>query len=140
MQRMRLNWLGDIGHDSATKNTYKVVLALVLAYSAYSIALEIMEGSKNYQNIRAYIPVLKFIGAMLFTIWSIYALMKTRENIRAKYSIPEERCKGYEDLVCSMCCSCCVVAQMARHTGEYETYKGSCCSANGMAAHTPSIV
>mmetsp|Transcript_9794 Transcript_9794/g.19282 ORF Transcript_9794/g.19282 Transcript_9794/m.19282 type:complete len:260 (-) Transcript_9794:1490-2269(-) len=140
MQRMRLNWLGDIGHDSATKNTYKVVLALVLSYTAYSIALEIMEGSRNYQNIPAYIPVLKFIGAMLFTIWSVYALMKTRENIRAKYSIPEESCKGYEDLVCSMCCSCCVVAQMARHTGEYETYKGSCCSATGMAGHTPSIV
>lgn len=76
----------------------------------------------------------------MFTIWSIYALMKTRENVRAKYSIPEEKCQGCEDLCCSVFCSCCVVAQLARHTGDYETYKGSACSETGHAAHTPSIV
>ena len=140
MQRMRLNWLGEIAHDSATKITFKVVLALMLSYTAFSVALEMIEAQNNYYNIPAYISVLKFIGGVMFTIWSIYALMKTRENVRAKYSIPEEKCPGYEDLCCSMFCSCCVVAQMARHTGEYETYKGTCCSETGMAAHTPSIV
>ncbi|KAL3802328.1 hypothetical protein HJC23_007153 [Cyclotella cryptica] len=140
MQRMRLNWLGDIGYDASTKKTFKVVLALLVSYTVFSMSLEILEGSKSYYEIPAYIAPLKFIGGMLFTIWSVYALMRTRENVRAKYSIPEERCNGCEDLCCSVWCSCCVVAQMARHTGEYETYKGSCCSETGMAAHAPTIV
>jgi Cys-rich protein (TIGR01571 family) len=137
---MRLNWLGEVSHDAATKNTFKVVLALLLSYTVFSIALEIAEGSMNYMDIPAWIPAMKFLGGVTFTIWSIFALMKTRENMRAKYSIPEEKCIGCEDVCCSMWCSCCVVAQMARHTGEYETYKGSACSETGMAGNAPSIV
>jgi len=140
MQRLRLNWLGEAAPEAATKNTFKVVLTLILCYTVFTIALEMTEASSGYYQIPTWIPVLRFIGGVLFTIYSIYSLMKLRENVRAKYSIPEERCSGMEDLCCSMWCSCCVVSQMARHTGEYETYKGRFCSETGMAAHTPSIV
>lgn len=140
MQRLRLNWLGEPGPEAATKNTFKVVLTLVICYTIFTVCLEVSEASTGYYNVPAWIPTLRFLGGILFTIYSIYALMKLRENVRAKYSIPEENCKGMEDLCCSMWCSCCVVSQIARHTGEYETYKGSCCSETGMAAHTPSVV
>jgi Cys-rich protein (TIGR01571 family) len=140
MQRLRLNWLGEAAPEAATKNTFKVVLTLVLCYTVFTIALEMVEAQTGYYQIPTWIPVLRFIGGVLFTIYSIYSLMKLRENVRAKYSIPEEKCPGMEDLCCSMWCSCCVVSQMARHTGEYETYKGRFCSETGMAAHTPSIV
>jgi len=140
LQRLRLNWLGEAAPEAATKNTFKVVLALILSYTVFTIALEMAEHSSGYYQIPTWIPVLRFIGGILFTIYSIYSLMKMRENVRAKYSIPEERCSGMEDLCCSMWCSCCVVSQMARHTGEYETYKGRFFSETGMAAHTPSIV
>lgn len=140
LQRLRFNWLGSSAPEAATKNTFKVVLALCTCYAIFTVSLEMAEASTNYYNVPAWIPVLKFIGGILFTVYSIYALMKLRENVRAKYSIPEESCIGMEDLCCSMWCSCCVVAQIARHTGEYETYQGSYCSETGMAAHTPSIV
>ena len=29
-------------------------------------------------------------------------------------------------------CSCCTVAQMARHTADYETYAARCCSDTGL--------
>lgn len=51
---MRLNWLGEVSHDTATKNTFKVVLALLLSYTVFSIALEIAEGSMNYMDIPAW--------------------------------------------------------------------------------------
>ena len=140
MQRLRLNWLGEAAPDAATKNTFKVVLTLVLCYVVFTICLEMVEASAGYYSVPVWISVLRFIGGVLFTVYSIYALMKMRENVRAKYSIPEERCPGMEDLCCSMWCSCCVVSQMARHTGEYETYKGRFCSETGLAAHTPNIV
>jgi len=140
MQRLRLNWLGEAAPDTASKNTFKVVLTLVLCYTVFTVALEMAEASAGYYQVPAWIPVLRFIGGVLFTIYSIFSLMKTRENVRAKYSIPEQQCHGMEDLCCSMWCSCCVTAQMARHTGEYETYNGKFCSETGMAPHTPSIV
>lgn len=140
MQRLRFNWLGEPAPDAATKNTFKVVLTLVICYTIFTVCLEMAEASTGYYNVPTWIPTMRFIGGVLFTVYSIYALMKTRENTRAKYSIPEEKCKGMEDLCCSMWCSCCVVSQIARHTGEYETYKGSCCSSTGMSAHTPSVV
>ena len=138
MQRLHLTWLGDVGHDSSTKNTFMVVLALLCAYTVYSLALEIIEGDNMYET-PAWVAPMKFVGGVLFTIWSVWALMKTRENVRAKYSIPEEKCGGCEDLCCAAWCSCCVVAQIARHTGEYETYRGSCCSKTGLSG-APEIV
>lgn len=139
MQRLHLTWLGEIGYDASTKNTFKVVVALLVAYSVFSFSLEMIEGDKSMYQVPAYVAPLKFIGGVLFTIWSIYALMKTRENVRAKYSIPEEKCKGCEDLCCATWCSCCVVAQLGRHTGEFETYRGSCCSSTGLKG-APEIV
>jgi Cys-rich protein (TIGR01571 family) len=141
MQRLRLNWLGEGGEDESAKISFKVVLALVICYTVFTICLETAEAGTYYYAIPAYIPALKFIGGILFTIYSIYALMRLRENVRAKYSIPENtRCAGCEDVVYSVCCSCCVVAQIARHTGEYETYKGSYCTETGMATGTPIII
>jgi len=140
MHRLRLNWLGEVAPDASTKNTFKVVLTLFLCYTAFSVALEVAESGQEVYQIPSYIPTLKFIGGMAFTIWSIYALMKTRENVRAKYSIPEERCHGCEDMCCSLWCSCCVTAQIARHTGDYENHKGSYCSETGMAATAPTLV
>ncbi|KAL7441455.1 hypothetical protein ACHAXM_011502 [Skeletonema potamos] len=141
MQRLRLNWLGQAGDDESARISFKVVLCLVVCYTVFTICLEIAEAANYYYNIPAYIPVLKFIGGLLFTIYSIISLMRVRESVRAKYSIPENtRFAGCEDVVYSACCSCCVVAQIARHTGEYETYKGSFCSETGMVAGTPQIV
>jgi hypothetical protein len=140
LQRLRFNWLGEPASDSATKSTFKVVLTLVLCYVFFTIFLEIAEGSTGYQDIPFWIPTLRFVGSILFTIYSIYSLMKLRASVRAKYSIPTEKCGACEDVCCSIWCSCCIVSQMARHTGEYETYKGRLCSETGMAAHTPSVV
>jgi len=138
LQRLRLNWLGGAGPDAATKNTFKVVLALCICYAIFTMSLEMADASTGYNSVPVHTG--KFVGGVLFTIYSIWALMKLRENVRAKYSIPEQSCSGMEDLCCSTWCSCCVVAQISRHTGEFETYKGGCCSETGMAARTPAVV
>jgi hypothetical protein len=140
LQRLRFNWLGEAAPEAATKHTFKVVITLCLCYLIFTLCLEVAEYTFNYDTVPTWIVVTRFAGGMAFTIYSIYSLMRLRENVRAKYSIPTDRCGGAEDMCCSMWCSCCVVSQIARHTGEYETYKGSLCSETGMAAHTPSLV
>ena len=140
LQRLRFNWLGEAAPEAATKHTFKVVITLCLCYLIFTLCLEVAEYTFNYDTVPTWIVITRFAGGMAFTIYSIYSLMRLRENVRAKYSIPTDRCGGAEDMCCSMWCSCCVVSQIARHTGEYETYKGSLCSETGMAAHTPSLV
>lgn len=80
------------------------------------------------------------IADIVFCAFVIFLVAKTRKHIREKYSIPEKQCKGCEDYCCSLWCTCCTVAQMARHTADYETYAGLCCSETGIPPHAPSIV
>ena len=41
LQRMRFNWLGGPAPEAATKHTFKVVLALILCYTVFTVALEL---------------------------------------------------------------------------------------------------
>lgn len=141
MSRLQLSWLGEPGLVSNTKNTFTVVLVLAISYYVYSIALQIVENAySNEAMIPSYLIVLKFVGNFLFALWVVYSLCRTRETMRARYQIPEQRCHGCEDLCCSLWCSCCVTAQMLRHTGEYENYPGTCFSTTGHPSGTPLTV
>mmetsp|Transcript_33475 Transcript_33475/g.47533 ORF Transcript_33475/g.47533 Transcript_33475/m.47533 type:complete len:147 (+) Transcript_33475:239-679(+) len=142
MQRLSLTWLGEPGPTVATRNTFKVVVTLLVSYIIYSTALEIAEIPYNLQTIPIYIPILKGIGSVLFSIWALWSLCKTRMSTRALYSIPQQypRLGGCEDCCCAFFCTCCTVAQIARHTGEYETYPANCCTETGHPKGTPMIV
>jgi Cys-rich protein (TIGR01571 family) len=128
MKRMNLTWLGEPGPYISTQNTVKVVVTIVICYIIYSTALEL-----------ASMP-FEADGSVFFTVYALYSLCKTRESIRAVYSIPTTRCGSMEDCVCSFFCSCCTVSQLARHTGEYETYPAVCCSETGHPKGTPMVV
>lgn len=140
MTRMHLTFLGEPGTHASTRNTFKIVAMLYAAYTIYGVALEIASPTPDDDDdppVNPVVALMKAGGTVAFTIYSIYALMKTREFVRIKYSISEGRFGAFEDLLYSIFCSCCTVAQMARHTGEYETYKGTCLSQNGLPEDAP---
>ena len=62
----------------------------------------------------------------------IFVTQSTRSFLREKYMIREERCFDLEDLCCAVTCLPCTVAQMARHTANYNTYEAVCCSKTGL--------
>jgi len=140
MTRMSLTWLGEPGQKVSTKETFKVVVLLLIAYTIYSNALEFATLDMEPEEIPIPITVLKLLGSFFFSVWSVYSLCKTRQSVRRQYSIPEEQCHGCEDLCCSLCCTCCTLGQMARHTGEYENYPGVCCTKTGHPVGTPLTV
>jgi Cys-rich protein (TIGR01571 family) len=140
MTRMQLTWLGEPGARTATNNTFKVVCILLVSYVVYSTSLEVASLEYESSEVPKFIIALKYIGSSLFGIWSLYSLCRTRQSVRARYSIPEERCAGCEDVVCSFLCTCCVLAQISRHTGEYETYPAVCCTKTGHPPGTPLTV
>jgi len=145
MKRMKLTWLGEPGEDHSTSNTFKIVMTIVVAYFIYSVSLDAVSPSllnpdADEEEQSPAIAAAKLIGSLLFVTYSIYSLCKTRQSVREKFHIPEEHCCGCEDLCCSLFCSCCTAAQMARHTGEYETYPGMCCTETGLPSNAPAVV
>mmetsp|Transcript_5026 Transcript_5026/g.14647 ORF Transcript_5026/g.14647 Transcript_5026/m.14647 type:complete len:251 (-) Transcript_5026:275-1027(-) len=140
MTRMELTWLGEPGPQVATKSTFRVVVSLIAAYAVYSMSLALVALDYEPADVPLYIIILRTMGDVLFAIWGVYSLYRTRQSVRAQYSIPEENCIGCEDLCCSIFCTCCVTAQMSRHTGEFETYPGVCCTATGHPPGTPLTV
>ncbi|VEU36030.1 unnamed protein product [Pseudo-nitzschia multistriata] len=140
MTRMSLTWLGEPGQRISTQDTFKVVVLLVAAYTMFSTALEIASLDYTPETTPASIVAMKGVGSTLFGIWSIYSLCRTRQSVRKQYSIPEKHCQGCEDLCCAVFCTCCTISQMARHTGEYETYPGRCFSSSGHPKGTPLTV
>jgi len=135
--------LGEPGPLISTRRTFAVVVILTVSFYVYYTALEFAEMAYDaayYESAPKVISILKFVGNLLFSIWAIYSLCRTRENVRARYQIPEKRCVGCEDLCCSLWCGCCTAAQLLRHTGEYETYPGTCCTKTGHPPGTPLVV
>lgn len=142
MERMRFSWIGNRTMSDRALNTYRTVLILVVCYYIFNTALFLAMGQNvNYyydiQDFNPTIVIAKNVGALLFTVWSVYALYKTRRNVREEFSIPEERCIGCEDCLCATFCCVCTVAQMSRHTGDYDQYPGVCCSETGLPDHAP---
>jgi Cys-rich protein (TIGR01571 family) len=140
MSRLNLTWLGEPGPQVATRNTFKVVVMLLAAYTVYSLSLEVASMGYSANNLPPLLWGLKTLGSVLFSVYSIYSLCQTRRSVRMQYSIPEERCAGCEDCCCATFCTFLSLAQMARHTGEYETYPGVFLSKTGHPKGTPLTV
>lgn len=72
MTRMSLTWLGEPGQRVATRNTFKVVLILVVSYLIYCASLVVGTISYSAEELPIFIIVLKTVGGFLFGLWSLY--------------------------------------------------------------------
>jgi Cys-rich protein (TIGR01571 family) len=138
MVRMQLSWLGQPSTLYHTSKSYMVVLTIVICYFVYAIDMDLADTENGGRSML--FVILRAAGNLLFAAYSLVALCRTRAYVRARYQIPEQHCLGCEDVCCALWCSCCTTAQMLRHTGEYETYAGTCCTKSGHAPGTPLVV
>jgi Cys-rich protein (TIGR01571 family) len=136
MQRLRLDWLGRPTTEYNAKNTFKLC---AVVFAAYYIYTNFLFPPQIYQY-GSFMYIMRSFGHVLFVLWTVYALSNTRAFVRAKYQIREEIYPGYEDVGCALLCPCCTVAQIARHTGEYETYPSVCISETGLPQEAPMLV
>jgi hypothetical protein len=72
---------------------------------------------------------------VILVSYFLYMVIQTRKTIRTEYAIPELRCHRHEDCCLAVFCTCCTIAQMGRHTADYETYQAYCCTDTGLANH-----
>lgn len=160
MQRLKLNWLANDSSNAAqSKAAFRIYLSLALVYFALDRILayrsswfwfvgmgvaweeddDIFLDDPDFDAVSRMQSLRLALGFSFFAA-TVFLTTKIRQRVRAKYAIPAARCAGCEDLCCSLWCNCCTVAQLARHTADYTTYAGLCCSETGLSEQAPSIV
>jgi Cys-rich protein (TIGR01571 family) len=72
---------------------------------------------------------------IILLVYFLCMVVRTRKTVRNEFGIPELRCNGHEDLCMALFCTCCTIAQMGRHTADYETFQSYCCTDTGLANH-----
>lgn len=142
--RLQLTWLGRPGTIAETTGAFWILFYISVAYWVIYFLLgfgigDIEEEITKTTLVALVLRDVLFYAHLAFSVCVIYNL---RKYIRNKYAIPEhEQCPtGCEDACCSICCPCLAVAQMLRHTTDYDTYHSSCCSETGVPDNVPSIM
>ena len=141
MTRMHLDSAGNKTASLRSRVHFNIVLVvpLVLAmlhgvlfflmFRAFHLHLKGQLWIFIYSSIPVVIVDISLFG------YFIYMTAKVRRIVRQEYYIQEDSCMGYRDEVLSLFCSPFVVAQMGRHTADYETYVGMFCTKTGFSDH-----
>ena len=155
--RMKFDWSGaPLNGRSPAMSAFKVMLISFILYNVIDTTMgyvtipyttmEFNEETGTYsvpENIPSWVAVTDAIHqglSLLYSVFILVVLIRTRAQIRAQYQIPEESCQGCEDCCCALCCSACTICQMARHTADYSTYSASCCTETGLPLTAPEVV
>lgn len=146
---MKLDWLGNDALSSLEyRNTFCKMATILfgfflvsLAITPYATVIDIDEGGnvKVIKEAPLWYTVVSNLSQSLFAVYTLVVFVRVRRSIRERYLIREERCLGCEDFCCAFCCGCCTVAQMARHTADYEERRAMCFSATGLPRADPEV-
>lgn len=82
---------------------------------------------------------VRHILGIAYSVWILVVMVRVRQHVMRRSEIKPKCCPsacngGLESCCVSVFCGCCSVSQMARHTGDYDTYKAACCTENGLSA------
>jgi len=148
MTRLKLTWLANDRSSSANpRGTFYAMATItavlfLLRWIVTVILVQIAPSSENgFQQTNTYLLCqgASYFITIMMIIFIVTVVVKTRKRIRQKYGIPAQDCGGCEDCCCAYWCTCCTIAQMARHTANYETYAAQCCSETGLPQHAPAL-
>jgi len=162
MTRMNLDILGRSVPATRKVNTFYVVLiiALLEVFLVRIVNLVLFKMTHNevtlspgivvevpkegMEGVASLIATVFLYQRLMFIIFILYIFTVTRAVVRNKYAIPTSFCTCgagiVEDCCLSFWCSCCTAGQLARHTMDYDTYPGVCCSRTGVPDYVPSII
>lgn len=138
MTRMKLSWLGNPADLEEWKKTYRKVWMVIVSFCVlkfiFAVPVEVDNdtGKVVPQDDKDPRIVVNNVIGFFYAVYTLYVMSKARKYIRDRYNIPEQRCHGCEDVVCSFCCGCCTIAQMANHTADYDVIRATCCTTTGL--------
>lgn len=166
MTRMKLDVLGRPSRQRPP-STFRVVLGIVVTFMFLVIVVKpilfdlthtkflmidpeitVMVPKAGMEGWANFFDIFFILLQISFSWFIVYLATVTRAYVRNKYAIPNACCNiictrngcGVEDCCVSYWCMCCTAGQLARHTMDYHTYRGVCCSDTGVPNYVPSIV
>jgi Cys-rich protein (TIGR01571 family) len=156
LSRMKLSWLANersVAEGSGI-STHKVFVFIVTTYFVVVGIFNLIVNNVTEDKSRAGLSDLNevqpewlrsiiVIRALFITAYWLLLLivtMKLRAYVRAKYHIRVKSCGRLEDCCCTIWCLGCTICQVARHTADYRTYKGACCTDDGLVHGSPQVV
>mmetsp|Transcript_34519 Transcript_34519/g.101448 ORF Transcript_34519/g.101448 Transcript_34519/m.101448 type:complete len:280 (+) Transcript_34519:84-923(+) len=148
--RMKLNWLGSPAEGESWRNTFKIIVSIVVVHYVISGILAPFKPDYEYDeksgemvqvgpDAPLWVTIVNNIVSASFGLYSLIVMIKVRRSVRQRYEIEPECCGGAEDCCCVFFCNCCTVAQMARHTADYEQRRAVCCTSTGMPDSPPEL-
>jgi len=152
ISRLKLNvWGKPAANNNESAGAFQKLVTLTIAYFSITVLLNLTlapydvdpnDGGLPPPPFMFFLQIFRAILHYAYLSVLIIVLWNVRSYVRNKYAIPkDETCQlECEDLLCAVCCSHLSVAQLLRHTTDYETYNATCCTRTGVAAHVPSIV
>jgi len=134
MTRMKLTWKGEYGGSpEEIGSTYMKLVRIYLAFLITSVAYNIaFPSSSDGMPATGLIPFLYQVYSITIWVYTIIVISRTRSIIRAQNSIPEKNFSGCEDVVCATFCHCCTIAQLGRHTANYDAVKATFFTSDGV--------
>jgi Cys-rich protein (TIGR01571 family) len=140
LTRLNMTWLAERAERSSP--TFRRITFLFIALCLVDTLLSppLLDLQFDGQGGVSYAPSQSTMFKELFlfclsipmSIYSFIILVKLRAAVRNKYGIQTGMFAWLEDFWCVFCCHCCIIAQMARQTADYEQEPASCCSKNGL--------
>jgi Cys-rich protein (TIGR01571 family) len=153
MTRLNLNAAGEAAtaKEPRSWSTFGVLASIFAAHFVLIetllsaiVMIQIHEREAGYHAVPAWAYLLLAVRAICRTTLVVYFFVlsfRTRQVVRERYELPVVACGNAtcEDCLVSVACHCCSIAQMARHTADYQTYDAKCCSATGLSDYAPAV-
>lgn len=134
MTRTGLDWQAKPANkfvSSLSCTNMTVVFFFWIAMNASAALMFVVRWQRGQDlEVDFYAPIVAL--NVLFLFYLLKLVKNTRAVIRDKYQIPENTCIGCEDCMCATFCMSCTICQMGRHTADFDTYSGTCCSSTGL--------
>ena len=156
ISRLQLTWYGTPGSNIAqVAIAFQVIVMIIVGYWSMRIFVFLIIAYLDPNadpNTTVYVdppPSYFFFAALddilfyIYLAFTVIILRNVRSHLRRKYAIPEAESSctpGCEDVCCSLVCPCFTVAQMLRHTADYEVHAATCCSSTGLSKDVPGVV
>lgn len=136
MARLHLNACANPTFDTEQRTKVSSVLIIGVAFAALHgiYFLLSMESGGWLIFIIQLTPLIIF--DICFLLYFLVVAVKARAFVRHVYKLDDS---PLEDTVASVCCLCCSIAQMGRHTADYETYRAMCCSGTGLPSQVQAL-
>mmetsp|Transcript_23886 Transcript_23886/g.35501 ORF Transcript_23886/g.35501 Transcript_23886/m.35501 type:complete len:243 (-) Transcript_23886:66-794(-) len=142
MMRFNLGLSGGQVTPGQAKRAFTIILIVTLLNNLF-FAEPSSQCAQTLSQGYGQCSALSLILYILSTLWTIYIfflIIMTRMFIRRRYRIKTECCGELEDCALTVCCTCCTISQMARHTADYKKECGSFCTNTGLPHDSPSLV